>query len=104
MAFLEKYMIVLSTVIVLAPMLGFTGTVLGMVQAFQDIAAANDISPAVVASGIEVALLTTLFGLIVAMIIQLFYNFFTARIDSLIVDMEESSLQLLDDLVELQNK
>lgn len=104
MAFLEKGMIVMSTVIVLAPMLGFTGTVLGMVKAFQDIAAANDISPAVVASGIEVALLTTLFGLIVAMIVQLFYNFFTARIDALIVDMEESSLVLLDDLIEIQNK
>lgn len=104
MAFLEKGMIVMSTVIVLAPMLGFTGTVMGMVEAFQDIAAANDISPAVVASGIQTALLTTLFGLIVAMIVQLFYNFFTARIDALIVDMEESSLVLLDDLVELQNK
>jgi biopolymer transport protein ExbB len=104
MAFLEKGMIVMSTVIVLAPMLGFTGTVMGMVEAFQDIAAANDISPAVVASGIQTALLTTLFGLIVAMIIQLFYNFFTARIDGLIVDMEESSLVLLDDLIEIQNK
>lgn len=104
MAFLEKGMIVMSTVIVLAPMLGFTGTVMGMVTAFQDIAAANDISPAVVAGGIEKALLTTLFGLVVAMIVQLFYNFFTSRIDSLIVDMEESSLVLLDDLVDLQNK
>lgn len=104
MAFLEKGMIVLSTVIVLAPMLGFTGTVLGMVQAFRDIAAANDISPAVVASGIEVALLTTLFGLIVAMIIQVFYNFFTSQIDKLIIDMEESSLVLIDELHEMENK
>jgi biopolymer transport protein ExbB len=104
MAFLEKGMIVMSTMIVLAPMLGFTGTVAGMVAAFADIKAANDISPAVVAGGIEVALLTTLFGLIVAMIVQLFYNFFTSKIDSLIVDMEESSLILLDDLVELEKK
>ena len=104
MAFLEKGMIVMSTMIVLAPMLGFTGTVLGMIKSFADIKAANDISPAVVAEGIEIALLTTAFGLIVAIVVQVFYNFFTSRIDSLIVDMEESSLILLDDLVELEKK
>lgn len=98
MTFLEKNQIWLSTVIVLAPMLGFTGTVSGMVNAFQDIAAANDMSPAVVASGISEALLTTLFGLIVAMIIQIFQNFFLFQIDNLVVDMEKSSLELLDDL------
>jgi biopolymer transport protein ExbB len=98
MSFLEKNQIWLSTVIVIAPMMGFTGTVAGMVKAFQDIAAANDMSPAVVASGISQALLTTLFGLIVAMIIQIFQNFFLFQIDNLVVDMEKSSLDLLDDL------
>ncbi len=100
MTFLEKNQIWLSTVIVLAPMLGFTGTVAGMVTAFQDIAAANDMSPAVVAVGISQALLTTLFGLIVAMIIQVFQNFFLFQIDNLVIDMERSSLDLLDDLEE----
>ncbi len=96
MAFLEKGMIWLSTVITLAPMLGFAGTVSGMVRAFQDIAAANDISPAVVAGGISEALLTTLFGLIVGITISIFYNLFTARVDGIIIDMEENSVNLLD--------
>ena len=104
MAFLEKGMIVMSSIITLAPMIGFTGTVGGMIKSFADIAAANDISPAVVAEGIGQALLTTVFGLIVAMIVQVFFNFFTARIDKLIVDMEEASLVLIDDLIELQSK
>jgi biopolymer transport protein ExbB len=98
MTFLEKNQIWLSTVIVIAPMLGFTGTVSGMVTAFQDIAASNDMSPAVVAVGISQALLTTLFGLIVAMIIQVFQNFFLFQIDNLVIDMERSSLDLLDTL------
>lgn len=104
MAFLERGMIVLTTVIVLAPMLGFTGTVAGMVNAFDSIKKANDISPNIVAGGISQALLTTLFGLIVAMIIQIFYNFFSSRIDKLIIDMEESSVELMDALVEIQDK
>lgn len=104
MAFLEKGMIVMSTMIVIAPMLGFTGTVSGMVESFKNIAALNDISPAAVAGGIQEALLTTLFGLVVAMIVQLFYNFFTSKIDGLIVDMEESSLILMDDLVDLEKR
>jgi biopolymer transport protein ExbB len=104
MAFLEKGMIVMSSIITLAPMLGFTGTVGGMIKAFDDIKAANDISPAVVAGGISQALLTTVFGLIVAMIVQVFYNFFTARIDRLIVDMEEASLVLVDELVEHEHR
>lgn len=103
MAFLERGMVVLSTVIVLAPMLGFTGTVSGMVGAFNDIKKANDISPAIVAGGISEALLTTLFGLIVAMIIQVFNNFFVSRIDKLIIDMEESSVELIDTLVEMED-
>jgi biopolymer transport protein ExbB len=104
MAFLEKGMIWLATVISIAPMLGFTGTVSGMVNAFNAIAAANNISPAIVASGISEALLTTLFGLIVAMTIQIFYNLFTARVDAIIVDMEENSIKLLDTLAVEQVK
>ncbi len=102
MAFLEKGMIWLGFVIVIAPMLGFTGTVWGMIVAFDSIKTANDISPAVVAGGISQALLTTLFGLIVAMIVQLFYNWATSRIDKLIIDMEEASVQLVDTLVEME--
>lgn len=100
MAFLEKNMIWLNAVITIAPMLGFTGTVAGMVKAFDAIAAANDISPAVVAGGISQALLTTAFGLIVAMIIQIFQNFFVSRIDKLVLDMEENSIKLVDQLYE----
>ncbi len=102
MAFLEKNMVWLSTVITLAPMLGFTGTVYGMIQAFDDIKAANEISPSVVAGGISIALLTTLFGLVVAIIIQLIQNFLISRVDKLIVDMEESSVILLDELAEME--
>ncbi len=102
MAFLEKNMVWLSTVVTLAPMLGFTGTVAGMIQAFDDIKAANDISPAVVAGGISIALLTTLFGLVVAIIIQTFQNFLITRVDKLIIDMEENSVLLLDELVEME--
>ena len=101
MAFLEKNMVWLSTVVTLAPMLGFTGTVAGMIQAFDDIKAANDISPAVVAGGISIALLTTLFGLVVAIIIQTFQNFLISRVDKLIIDMEENSVMLIDALVEM---
>jgi biopolymer transport protein ExbB len=100
MSFLEKNMIWLNAVITIAPMLGFTGTVAGMVNAFDAIAAANDISPAVVAGGISQALLTTAFGLIVAMIIQIFQNFFVSMIDKLILEMEEYSAKILDRLYE----
>jgi len=98
MSFLEKNMIWMNAVITIAPMLGFTGTVAGMVNAFDAIAAANDISPAVVAGGISQALLTTAFGLIVAMIIQIFQNFFVSMIDKLILDMEENSVKFMDQL------
>ena len=104
MAFLERGMIWLSTVITLAPMLGFTGTVSGMVGAFDDIRKANDISPAIVADGISVALLTTLFGLVVAIIVQVFHNFFISKIDRLVIDMEESSVELVDHLIESEKK
>ena len=104
MAFLEKNMIWLNAVITIAPMLGFTGTVVGMIAAFDAIKAANDISPAVVAGGISQALLTTAFGLIVAMIIQTFQNVFVARIDKLVLDMEEQSIKILDHLQELESR
>ena len=100
MAFLEKNMIWLNAVITLAPMLGFTGTVVGMISAFDAIKAANDISPAVVAGGISQALLTTAFGLIVAMIIQTCQNLFVSRIDKLVLDMEEQSIKIMDHLYE----
>jgi biopolymer transport protein ExbB len=86
----------ISLFIALAPMLGFMGTVIGMIQAFDDIAAAGDISPTVVASGIKVALLTTVFGLIVAIILQIFYNFIISKIDGLINDMEDTSISFID--------
>lgn len=102
MSFLERGLIWISTFITLAPMLGFTGTVQGMVQAFDAIKEANQISPSIVAGGIAVALLTTLFGLIVAMLLQVFYNYFVSRIDKIVIDMEESSVELIDALVTLK--
>ncbi|HKJ68107.1 MAG TPA: MotA/TolQ/ExbB proton channel family protein [bacterium] len=104
MSFLERGLTWLSTVIAIAPMLGFTGTVWGMIMAFQDIEKANDISPSIVAGGISVALLTTLFGLIVAIIIQFFHNLFVSRIDKIIIDMEEGSVKLVDTLVDMDEK
>ncbi len=104
MAFLERGLVWLSLCISVAPMLGFLGTVQGMIMAFEDIAAANDISPAIVATGIAVALLTTLFGLCVAIIIQFFHNLFVSKIDKLIIEMEESSVELVDTLIDLQKR
>ena len=104
MAFLERGMIWLATVISVAPMMGFTGTVVGMIAAFDAIKAANDISPSIVAGGISQALLTTAGGLIVAMIIQVLHNYFISKIDKLIIDMEESSTELVDTLIELEKK
>ncbi|MDD3636637.1 MAG: MotA/TolQ/ExbB proton channel family protein [Bacteroidales bacterium] len=86
----------ISLFIALAPMLGFMGTVIGMIQAFDDIAAAGDISPQIVATGIKVALLTTVFGLIVAIILQIFYNYIVSKIDNLVNDMEDSSITFID--------
>ncbi len=102
MSFLERGLIWISTFIALAPLLGFTGTVQGMIDAFDAIALAKNISPEIVATGIAVALLTTLFGLVVAMLLQVCYNYFVARIDKLIVEMEESSIELIDSLVLLK--
>lgn len=102
MAFLERNLVWLATVISIAPMLGFLGTVSGMVNAFDAIAKANDISPSLVAAGISEALLTTLFGLVVAIIIQFFHNYFVARIDKIVADMEESSQEFVDILIDNQ--
>lgn len=104
MGFLERGLIWISTFITIAPMLGFTGTVQGMIQAFDSIKEAAQISPAIVAEGISVALLTTLFGLVVAMILQVFYNYFVSRIDRLVGDMEQSSIELIDALYEIKVK
>lgn len=102
MAFLERGLVWLGTVISLAPMLGFTGTVAGMITSFDAIAVANDISPSIVASGISIALLTTAFGLVVAIIIQFFHNYFVSKVDRIIIDMEESSVAFVDTLLERQ--
>ncbi|WP_088323923.1 MotA/TolQ/ExbB proton channel family protein [Polaribacter tangerinus] len=99
MGLLEKNVSWISLFIALAPMLGFMGTVIGMIGAFNDIAVANDISPAVVAGGIKVALLTTVFGLIVAIILQIFYNYIVSKIDGIVNNMEDASIQLVDLLV-----
>lgn len=95
---LEKGLSWIALFIALAPMLGFMGTVIGMIGAFSDIAAAGNISPTVVASGIQVALLTTVFGLIVAIILQIFYNYCVAKIDSIVNDMEDSTIDFVDTL------
>ena len=94
----------ISLFISLAPMLGFMGTVIGMIKAFDDIAAAGDISPTVVADGIKVALLTTVFGLIVAIILQIFYNYIISKIESLVNDMEDSSISFIDILAQYAKK
>ena len=93
---LEKGLSWIALFIALAPMLGFMGTVIGMIGAFADIAAAGNISATVVASGIQVALLTTVFGLIVAIILQVFYNYLVAKIDSIVNDMEDSTIEFVD--------
>ncbi len=106
MGLLEKGVSWISLFIALAPMLGFMGTVIGMIGAFDAIAAAGDISPSLVATGIKVALLTTVFGLIVAIILQIFYNYIVAKVDSIVNDMENASISLVDLLVkhEIANK
>lgn len=101
---LESGLSWISLFIALAPMLGFMGTVIGMIDAFDSIAVAGDISPAVVAVGIKVALLTTVGGLIVAVILQLFYNYIVSKVDSLVLSMEDSSITLMDIITKYKNK
>lgn len=96
---LEKGLVWISLFISIAPMLGFMGTVIGMIGAFDAIQAAGDISPSLVAGGIKVALLTTVAGLIVAIILQLFYNYLVAKVDGLVNQMEDASISLVDLLV-----
>ena len=96
MGLLEKGLVWISLFIAIAPMLGFMGTVIGMIGAFEDIEAAGDLSPSIVAGGIKVALLTTVFGLIVAIILQVFYNYIVSKIDGIVNKMEDASVGLLD--------
>jgi biopolymer transport protein ExbB len=101
---LEKNVSWISLFIAIAPMLGFMGTVIGMIDAFDKIQAAGDMNPSLVAGGIKIALLTTVFGLIVAIILQIFYNYIIAKIDSIVNSMEDASITLIDMLVEHKNK
>jgi len=104
MGLLEKNLTWISLFIALAPMLGFMGTVIGMIDAFDKIQAMGDISATAVAGGIKVALITTVSGLIVAMILQLFYNYIVSKIDSIVNTMEDASISLLDILVKYNMK
>ena len=99
---LEKGLSWLQLFIALSPMLGFLGTVIGMIQAFDKIVEDGQVSPTTVADGIKVALLTTVFGLIAAIILQIFYNYITSKIDGLVNEMEDASISLIDML--LKNK
>jgi len=101
---LESGMVWLQLFIALSPSLGFLGTVIGMVTAFDDIAKAGDISPTIVASGMMVALLTTVFGLITAMILQVFYNYLLNKISGLVNNMEDSSISIVDMIVKYKAK
>ena len=101
---LESGLSWISLFIAIAPSLGFLGTVIGMINAFDAIQAAGDISPNVVAGGMKVALITTVGGLIVAMILQVFYNYILAKIENITIDMEDSSIALIDVLTEYNKK
>ncbi len=104
MSLMENGLTWISLFIALAPSLGFLGTVVGMIQAFDAIQAAGDISPNVVAGGMKVALITTVFGLIVGMILQVFYNYILTKIESLTTDMEDSSISFVDVLTKFSAK
>jgi biopolymer transport protein ExbB len=104
MGLLEKGISWIGLFISIAPMLGFMGTVIGMIGAFDSIQAAGDISPTVVAGGIKVALITTVSGLIVAVILQVFYNYIISKIDGIVGDMEDASISLVDILVKYNLK
>lgn len=96
---LEKGCSWITLFIAMAPSLGFLGTVIGMVMAFEQIQIAGDINPTIVAAGMKVALITTIFGIIVALILQLFYNYVLSKVDHLTAQMEESAITLLDALL-----
>ncbi|RFC54149.1 MotA/TolQ/ExbB proton channel family protein [Brumimicrobium aurantiacum] len=99
MGLLEKGVSWISLFIALAPMLGFMGTVIGMIQAFEKIVEDGQVSPITVAGGIQVALLTTVFGLISAIILQIFYNYIVAKVDGIVNEMENSSISLVDMMI-----
>lgn len=101
MAFLEKGMVWLSTVANIAPLLGFLGTVSGMIGAFEAIRIQGDVDPSVVAGGISEALITTASGLVIAIPVQAFHNFFVSKIDKIIIDMQEASSQFVEELIRL---
>ena len=102
--YLEKGCSWITLFIAMSPSLGFLGTVIGMVQAFDKIQQVGDISPTVVAGGMKVALITTIFGLIAALILQVFYNYILSKIEALTSDMEDSSVTLLDMVVKYELK
>lgn len=104
MGLLESGLTWISLFIALAPMLGFLGTVVGMIGAFDAIQAAGDISPTLVAGGIKVALITTVSGLVVAIILQILYNYLMAKIDSIVGSMEDASISLIDIIVKTSKK
>lgn len=104
MGLLESGLTWISLFIAIAPMLGFLGTVVGMIQAFDAIQIAGDINPSLVAGGMKVALITTVGGLIVAMILQVFYNYILGKIDSIVNTMEDASISLIDILVDFSSK
>ena len=101
---LEKGCSWIKLFIAMAPSLGFLGTVIGMVMSFDNIQAAGDISPTIVAGGMKVALITTIFGIIVALILQCFYNFILSKIESITIQMEESYVTLMDIITKYKNK
>ncbi len=96
LGFLERGLVILATVANVAPLMGFLGTVVGMILAFAAIEAAGDVDPTLVAGGIKVALLTTATGLLIAIPVNIAYNFFVSRIDTLIIDMEQGAQKVLD--------
>ncbi|MCC8173700.1 MAG: MotA/TolQ/ExbB proton channel family protein, partial [Odoribacter sp.] len=104
MGLLEKGLTWIALFIAIAPMLGFLGTVIGMIEAFDAIQAAGDMSPTLVAGGIKVALITTVTGLIVAIILQIFFNYCTSKIEGIVNNMEDASVSLLDLLVKYNQK
>lgn len=104
LAMLEKGSAWIKLFIAIAPSLGFLGTVIGMVMAFENIESAGDISPAIVAEGMKVALITTIFGIISAIILQLFYNYIITKVDRLTSQMEESAISLIDSIENFKNK
>nr|WP_278799111.1 MotA/TolQ/ExbB proton channel family protein [Leyella stercorea] len=101
---LEKGCSWITLFIAMAPSLGFLGTVIGMVMAFEQIQIAGDINPTIVAAGMKVALITTIFGIIVALILQLFYNYVLSKVDHLTAQMEESAITLLDALLKYKSR